>query len=1090
MAYTPSTKSVNFKNRAVVDVSTDISRKAKQLDKQRAQDVNNFQRQAAGQITELQRQDSILTRNDQFELSQLKQFSSYLNEMLETTALNVGKGYIDAKRQEGVELARKVEAGNEEAIAKVALQEEQLDEIENKIAEQKKKAMETSSQFLEDEARLTLTQKYQALNIRKLGSNVSYGYMKGTFNEAALGYKPYLEAELKSSEELVQLPEELGGEEVEIKTHSTTLDPKIKAFIENHVENKYIEENNPFGASPSVVYRYLTKSVTAATDEYREKEYQRDKKQTGADEIIDRRTRLFSTAKNFSFDETLDYTKKENVLDGSTKDAYDVIQEMLTLGPLSHEFNGSAASNLANREQIIKDVTQWITNADADTRIEIKQLLESQTFELPGQGKKLLKDHFVGDFLIDNIIAEAEKIDSQKATAFQTIGKRRWNDGINDLKNKYRNGIDHDNNPSTPNVDFSLEDYKDGIDAFRAANPDLEALDNYDTLISTAQEWDPIELTEKASLKYYNQVKVTKQEITRQEYNRLHPTIKALVKKEGTLVENAFGSDEEGFSEAVKAGNERITNKLKDIAGANKTTSDFVTNSVNDAIAYAEDELILLAKQFWATEKYTTKGQALEEAAKYMTQQMEANRNDRTSTYYFDTSKGFKNTAAENIISAQLLLNDSIAARDKLVAEITYSNGDAITEKNLISLQGLEPVYNKKGDKIIGFGAGVTQVQKLDTFARPKYEIVNAQLKAAGAKEDQLIKFEDLDETQQLLAKELEEKFPHLRAALNSDSTSEIESAIDEMGAISTAYVNNSLYNVPINESDLVNILNEKGITMEDYNSNPDLIQKIRSEHINNLIVTAVGTTDNKNEAILKVAYAFKNGTDSMGDYKKMMTNNSLTDKIIDDKDFSFGVLNSYYSGDTSNLSDGFPSMNIPAVENRGTTLTKFLKESGRGNVEELTTQLTTLNSLEPEKTVKINVGGRIVDGQNPDYVKWQKQKTIIESRIDGKTILSDDHKSWDGKNWKPDFNDLATVKLMIRSQHFADNKVAGSINDPYSLLVAKFKASKDYTLADKTNELGFFSLLNPFDQRLNKVERDNRQRFYNFLRKELTNNE
>ena len=102
MAYTPSTKAVNFKNRAVVDVSTDISRKAKQLDSQRAQDVNNFQRQAAGQLTELQRQDQVLSANDQFQIKQLGQFSNYLNDLMKTSAEQLGKSYIDAKREEGI----------------------------------------------------------------------------------------------------------------------------------------------------------------------------------------------------------------------------------------------------------------------------------------------------------------------------------------------------------------------------------------------------------------------------------------------------------------------------------------------------------------------------------------------------------------------------------------------------------------------------------------------------------------------------------------------------------------------------------------------------------------------------------------------------------------------------------------------------------------------------------------------------------------------------------------------------------------------------------------------------------------------------
>jgi len=1095
MAYTPSTRAVNFKNRAVVDVSTDISRKAKQLDSQRAQDVNNFQRQAAGQLTELQRQDQVLSANDQFQIKQLGQFSNYLNDLMKTSAEQLGKSYIDAKREEGIDLARRVASGDEEAIAKVALQEDQLDEIEKKIEEQKRKAIEASKTFLEDEARLNLTQKYQALNIRKLGSNVAYGYMKGHFNEAALGYKPHLEAELKSSEEMIPLPEELGGGEIMIKSYNTLTDPKIKGYIESYIENQYIANNNPFGAADSVVYRYLTKSVTKTTDDYREEEYARDKRIIGDEEILDRRTRLFSTATGFNFDETLDYDlvkdgKKVNVLDGPVKDAGEVIQEMLNLGPLSHEMRGSAGSNLANREQVLKDLEQWITNADADTRNEIKQYLEYKKFNLPGQGEKLLKDHFKGDFLIDNIIAAAEEKDAQKAAQFQTIGTRRFKDGINNLKNNYRHGIDHDNNPSTPNVDYSLEDYKDGLDDFLAANPDLTSLDNYDTLVTDAKNWEPIELSEKASLKYYNQTILISGEITRAEYSRLHPTIKSLARKEGKLVEGSWGFDEEGYKEALSNANDRISKHLKDIAGANKTNADFVTNSVDDAIAYAELELVTTAKALFATEKYTTKGQALEEAAKLMVQNMERDKNNRNSTYYFDTSKGFQNINPDKIVDAQLLLNDSIIARDRLVNEITYNNGDAITEKSLISLQGLEPVTNKKTGKIIGFPASVTQVQKLDTFARPKYEIVNAQILAAGGTKDDLIKLEDLDEASQTIAKELEERFPHLRAALNSDSTMEKESAIDEMGAISTAYIANSLYNVPINEGDLTKILNEKGINMEDYNSNVELKEKIRSEYINDLLVTAVGTTDNKNEAILKVAYSFKNGKENMGQYKSMMTNNSLTDKIMDDKDFSFGILNSYYSGDTSNLSDGFPSMNIAAVEQKGTSLEKYIKESGTGNLEDLNTQLKTINNLEPEKYVKVNFSGEIIQTQNPVHVKWQKHKTLIENKIAGQTILSDDHKSWDGTNWKPSFDDLATIKLMVRSQHFNDGKVADSLDDPYNALIAKFQKQDNYAFSKTIDELGFLSVLNPFDDRAVVAEKEMKQRFYNFLRKELKNNE
>ena len=137
MSYTPSTKAAGFKNRSVPDMSKDIAALAKAKDKQRASDVANFQQQANGQLTELARQDSVMTQNDAYELANLKQFSNTLNDFLDTSAKTLGKAYIDVKRREGTELARKYRAGDEEAIAKIDGTQAQLDEVEKKLAEQK-----------------------------------------------------------------------------------------------------------------------------------------------------------------------------------------------------------------------------------------------------------------------------------------------------------------------------------------------------------------------------------------------------------------------------------------------------------------------------------------------------------------------------------------------------------------------------------------------------------------------------------------------------------------------------------------------------------------------------------------------------------------------------------------------------------------------------------------------------------------------------------------------------------------------------------------------------------------------------------------
>ena len=80
----------------------------------------------------------------------------------------------------------------------------------------------------------------------------------------------------------------------------------------------------------------------------------------------------------------------------------------------------------------------------------------------------------------------------------------------------------------------------------------------------------------------------------------------------------------------------------------------------------------------------------------------------------------------------------------------------------------------------------------------------------------------------------------------------------------------------------------------------------------------------------------------------------------------------------------------------------------------------------------------------------------------------------------------------MVRSHHLNQGKVANSLDDPYNLLVEKFKkGNPDYAqYQDTLSDLGFLSVLNPFDDRASVAEKKMRQKFLNFLRKELTNNE
>ena len=716
-----------------------------------------------------------MSRNDQYELQNLRQFSETLNDFLDTSAKTLGKAYIDVKRREGTELARKYRAGDEEAIAKIDGSQKQLDELEAKIAEQKEKAIATSQKFLEDVVRLNLKQKLQALNIRKLGSNVSYGFMKATFNEAALGYRPYLEAQLSSSEEPLTFPEELGGETIKIKDYRTLTNPDQKRYVEDQVEDRYLEENNPFGASESVVYRYLTQSVIKTTDDYRDEQFQKEKKAQGAEEILDRRTTLFSAAKNFDFDETLDYGKVvdgvEVKLEGGVKTAKDTIQEMLNLGAYSHSLNSpNGARNLQNREQIIKDITTFLETADADSRQEIVQFLRDQRvgkFFMRGQGEKTLEEHFVGDLDLDIILANAEQKDVQRANQEQKALKLRYSNGVKELKQLYFNG-------NEDGSDFSINDYRNGLEEFMAANNNFQDLENIETLLKQDQAWEPEIKNKRESLKWYGDIYDTDGEVTREQWNRMHPDVKQMIKDNKHLVEAPFGSDEQGFVEAVKASNERVEKHLKDIGGANKTTADFVTNSIDDAVKFAESDVMARAKQAWKTGEFATKAQAYEAAAQQMIDEYEAKKNDPNYRYYFDLEKGFINTKPASTTRADLLLSEGIIARDNLEAKIKYSNADAIATDKLLSEINLKPQINKKG-VVVGFNNQISQLQKLDTLGRTKFEIHNLQA-IANNRPDLVIDISQLSPAQQVIQQNLEEK--QLRYELRVYNSSQLKKTL------------------------------------------------------------------------------------------------------------------------------------------------------------------------------------------------------------------------------------------------------------------------------------------------------------------------
>ena len=103
MTYSGSTNNSSYSKRVYNRKDSNyLAEYAKSLESQRSQTVKEFKAASTDQLGELDRQDSVQTSNDKFQLQQLSKFSNTLNEFLDTTAKTIGKAYIDNKRQEGV----------------------------------------------------------------------------------------------------------------------------------------------------------------------------------------------------------------------------------------------------------------------------------------------------------------------------------------------------------------------------------------------------------------------------------------------------------------------------------------------------------------------------------------------------------------------------------------------------------------------------------------------------------------------------------------------------------------------------------------------------------------------------------------------------------------------------------------------------------------------------------------------------------------------------------------------------------------------------------------------------------------------------
>jgi DNA-directed RNA polymerase subunit F len=1039
MTYSGSTNNSSYSKRVYNKKdSNDLAEYAKALESQRKQTVKEFKAASTDQLGELDRQDSIQTSNDKFQLQQLSKFSDTLNDFLDTAAKTVGKGYIDAKRQQGVELYRRYEAGDPDAIAEVEGNIQQIEEINEKVNSMSKNINESTEAFLDrqNQENISLRDKLKALNVRKMGANVRWGFVRAQLQEAAQGYKAHLIDELKNNEGTFITKDKT---EYKINDYYTILNSDHKEEIENYIEDQYIANNNPFGAADVVRNSYLTSSVVKATAEFRNAEFKQELARQGETEQSDRINKLITAAENFG--------PEVELVDGKYVDVkllavVNSIDDLLINGPGSEALIGSTVSRFkANKTRLIEGIKSALSALDPDTASEYVEFLKGYTgFEMAGMTGDL-ETLMAGDLDLDQLLIDhnnktrlnQDKIDeSLKAEVTLEVKK---------ATSLYTDNVINE----TTGLPHTKGDIREiGL---RMLSEERYDSDELRPIIQKLVFFDPPELNNKESRNKYNELVAKNGYVTHEDLLGLDAQFRIDIlddaKKNGGRYKykpNHIWSDmgKENWSKL-------IDKELKD-SGINETVTSKIKTSLTE-----NGDGVKINAALDGTRAYITKliganylnGDTPEVALQKAIAQAAGEATAGQGIFATD-AEGFTSQLMNPVVLAKneqigSILADGTAARNKLDVLQQYApDGDHIRNEIIIPKNStlLTPKYDEGTNKISKLPRALMQIAEFSETGYTAIDVLNLQRLKHGEDE---IPLSDFSPELQALHTAVKDKYKHLAKVFSSDAEG-FSRAIDELGAVDLNTLTNSIVvNIesPIYEGDLDLVLAREGIEVSEYENDALVREKVHRLQVNHLLKQAVSQTNDKNQAILMVATGMRFGEGSMNDYGE----GSIYDNVDNDKaDYAFDVLDGYYSGDTSKLLGKYNKDSLSVSNSRD--LTKFeekynlepnivlenlldIDETSGVNFKDFdrnTSIYKLLLEMEPPK--EIEVAGTFGIGKtfkhNPLWDKWNNKtrKWANLNRVNQKIL--------NGTAISPitdrvDYNNL--VNMLIAQEKYDGNK-------------------------------------------------------------------
>ena len=943
MQYKKSTSTIGFKSRSTANEAKELASKATALDKQRRETVKEFAATSSDQLKEMQRLDGLRTRIDNYEISNLQQFNKAFTGLIDTAATEIGGSYIKAKNQEGIDLHRRYEAGDEEAIAIIDGNEKQIAELDEKLAELQK-AAEAKGQELDKaalaEERVSLENKLRALNIRKLGTNVAYGFSQAALAEGAEGFMPWFMDATRTRND--QIP----NEQFTVADYDKLTNSVQRDQVEDYLLNEYIEKVNAnIGASSKLVNSFLTKSVVKQLTKWKSGKLAEDEQNFANDQLEGWQTNIFTSLKKYTADDNKD-------IEGSKQKAITAIETYAELGPSAHFRAGTqGSSNAATKAGLIDSVEAIFDEIDDANDIEsLREFFATTKISIGNLGTKTLEEHFPADFNLNDIIFKSEVKRAQKAENTQLLLKKSFKEEEHQLKKLLALG------PLDGGISQTeFENRVTGMDK-KYAN-----WYEYETSISTLRGYVPQYTTPSKSHQIAEKAKKDDGFIPLKTYLELHPSVRDQYKAD---VDFDDFINTPASTQKLKIYEEDI-NKSLDLV--------YVKDAVNPGIRGGDPRLS--AVKVYALNSIPSVALKLKKASNteapvesFYDQAFQIVRDDilkaraeTTSSYYIDSKGNFNDKLLQDAgyptepIAKEF--NDKVQ-ETKTKLENAYKiinthNGDAFSMDKVqlfgeMSKDQAEAYFTPKTNdagEIVGLNSDFMTIQQFDPYNRDAYTLFNLARKSYGLEE---INFpEALPGSVIEMQNKLKNLSPAIKGLFKTGDMKSMARGFEKLNIVHVPTLSDAIVShIPIDEvviptNVLTEILGRKNVnfTLDDYNSSIETNNQVIRIHVNDLLKKASTMSNNKHVVVRMVATAITG--DKMSNWVS-----STNDPI------GTSVLNTYLTGTVEgNNSEG--NVDISNYNKVVFSSQEIKTLATPVTIEDLNNQLNALDNEVPSKFIQ-----------------------------------------------------------------------------------------------------------------------------------------